>query len=155
MGELDDAVVASALALRTADWVHQVRARARLVVEQRLADPTGAALVAVGSIGMAMKAREQGTWLAELVQQQLRSGTDIRLGTALKAGDWRVRRLAYAIAIERSRIGIGDLLDAAMHDADLPIRTRAAEAAVHVALAQGALPELAPLLANRTALVRA
>ena len=47
MGELDDAVVAKALALRCADWVDQVQAKARLVVEQRPADPTGAALVAV------------------------------------------------------------------------------------------------------------
>ncbi len=155
MGELNDAVVASALALRCADWVDQVRARARLVVEQRLADPTGAALVAIGSIGTAMKARRQGTWLAELIQQQLRTGSDAKLATALKAGDWRVRRLAYAAAIERSRIGPPALLDAAMHDSDLPIRTRAAEAAVHLALAQDAFPELALLLASRTALVRA
>jgi hypothetical protein len=155
MGELGDAIVASALALRCADWVDQVRARARLVVEQRLGDPTGAALVAVGSIGLAMKARQQGTWLAELIQLQLRTGTDAKLEAALKAGDRRVRRLAYASAIEGSRITLPALLDAAMHDSDLPIRTRAAEAAVHVALAQGAFPELAPLLASRTALVRA
>jgi hypothetical protein len=125
------------------------------VVEQLLADPIGPALVAVGSIGIALKARQQGTWLAELIGQQLRTGSDAKLAMALKAGDWRVRRLAYVAAIEQSRIGLPALLDAAMHDSDLPIRTRAAEAAVHVALAQDSFPELAPLLASRTALVRA
>ena len=155
MAELEAVVVIAPLSMRCADWVQEVRDRARVAIEARLSARDGAVLVAAAAIGLMMRDRQEGTWLAEIVEDRLRNGTTAELNAALSAKDWRTRRAAYAAAIESGRLDLHELLQAAARDSDMPVRTLCARAAVVRALGDGATTDLQPLLLSGTALVRA
>lgn len=155
LAELDDPLAMPALALRASDWVPQVRDRARSALEQRLAEPSGAALVAAAAVAFALRARREGRWLADLVETVFREGPVELLTAALAARDWRTRRAAYLTALAAGRLDLAQMLHAAGHDGDLPIRIGCAEAAVKTATAAGAVDLVRPLLSSGTALVRA
>lgn len=55
LAEFNEPLAAAPLALRAADWVPQVRDRARLALERRLADSLGATLVTAAPITLACK----------------------------------------------------------------------------------------------------
>jgi hypothetical protein len=155
LGELDEPLTAAPLALRAADWVPQVRDRARLTLERGLADPSGATLVAAAPVALALRERREGRWLAEHIQTMLRQGPTAVLEAALGARDWRTRRAAYAAALAMGRLDLSQLLDAAERDSDLPTRVRCAQAAVTAAVAGGTIDTVRRLLASGTAAVRA
>ncbi len=155
LSEFDEPLAAAPLALRAADWVPQVRDRARVTLERRLIDPSGAMLVAVGPVALALQQRCEGGWLVERIQTMLREGPAALLQAALGARDWRMRRAAYAAALASGRLDLSQLLDAATHDSDLLTRVRCAEAAVTTALAAGTVDAVRCLLASGTAAVRA
>jgi hypothetical protein len=137
------------------NWVQEVRDRARVSIEARLSARDGAVLVAAAAIGLLLRERQEGIWLAEVIRDRLRNGTKEELNAALTAKDWRTRRAAYAAAIEGGRLDLHQLLQAAARDSDMPVRTLCAQAAVARALGDGATSDLQPLLLSRTALVRA
>ncbi|MEV5009554.1 hypothetical protein [Streptomyces sp. NPDC055692] len=155
LAELDDTPAVPALALRASDWVPQVRDRARAALERRLAEPSGAALVAAAAVALALRDRREGRWLAERVETVLREGPDELLTAALAAPDRLTRRTAYLTALDAGRLDLEQMFHAAEHDDDLPTRIRCAEAAVKTAVAVGTVDRVRPLLSSGTARVRA
>ncbi|MEO6085760.1 MAG: hypothetical protein ABIQ18_21865 [Umezawaea sp.] len=136
------------LALRSADWVEPVRARARRACEPLLAGPS---VVELAPVAFALRERQLGGWLVERVEAALRDAEPAVLATALRAPDVRVRRFAYDVALTRGSLDLDGLLRGALRDADLPIRRRCVEAATRVADAD----DLRVLLTCRAAAVRA
>lgn len=139
------------LALRTVDWVAEVRQRARGAVEGRLSSSRGS-LTQFAEMAFALRGRGEGAWLAGRVEGVLR---DLPLGglePLLAARDRRTRRAAYRAATTGGLLSLRRLTTAAVKDDDLPIRTLAARGAVEAATAPAQLREL---LVSRTALVRA
>lgn len=148
-------VATQAVAVRTADWVEQVRDRARIAIEQRLSRVDPEHLLAASPIGLAMSARHQGTWLAALTQSRIRDGSGPELAAALASNDRRTRRIAFSAAIERDEISLEQLISTADTDSDMVIRRDCARAAVVKARAANATRDLQRLLTSGTAYVRA
>lgn len=153
--ERREIVATQAVAVRTADWVEQVRDRARIAIEQRLSRGDPQQLLAASPIGLAMSARHQGTWLAALTQSRIRDGSGPELAAALASNDRRTRRIAFSAAIERDEISLEPLISAAGTDSDMVIRRDCARAAVVKARAANATRDLQRLLTSGTAYVRA
>lgn len=137
------------LALRTCDWVAQVRQAARAAVTG--SPPVGPAFTSLAEFGFALAARRQGAWLAERVDEMMRDLPAGRLESLLAARDRRVRRAACRVAIAAGRLDRDRLIEAAIREEDPLIRTMCARVAVAAADAG----QLRTLLAGRTALVRA
>jgi hypothetical protein len=152
LAEFGGPLVVRALAMRSADWVPQVRARARMALRAPLTTPGG--LLAAGPMASALGARFQGRWLAEHVEIGLADLSDIDLAQVRRSPDPWLRRLAYTVALEGQRLDIAELLQAAQHDSDLVIRVRCSDAAVRSAAARGDLGQIRPLLASGTAAAR-
>jgi hypothetical protein len=143
--------VLAVLALRTVDWVVEVRQRARAAVDGWLSSSRGS-LTQLAEMAFALRGRGQGAWLAERVEGALR---DLPLGSLeplLAARDRRTRRAAYRAATTGGLLSLSRLTTAAMKDDDLPIRTLCARGAVQAATDPA---QLRGLLVSRTALVRA
>ena len=155
LAETDEQLALPVLALRAADWVPQVRDRARAALEHRLAEPSGAALLETAPVGLALRDRHAGRWLADRIDTVFREGPDEVLAAALAAQDWRTRRTAHLTALTAGRLDLPRLLHAAEHDRDLPTRIRCAEAAVRAATAAGTVDLVRPLLSSGAAMVRA
>lgn len=139
------------LALRSSDWVAEVRQSARTVVEAWPSLPDGPALTTLVEMSFALGGRREGGWLARRVEEGLRGLPAQWLEPLLTARDRRVRRTAYRTAIAAGGLGQDRLMAAAVRDGDLPIRTMCAQAAVREADSA----QLRRLLASRTAVVRA
>jgi hypothetical protein len=153
LGELDSVLVPPVLALRTGDWVPQVRDRARAAIEQHLASVDG--LLAMGPVAVTLADRVHGRWLAERIEASMAAAPDADLARLRSAADWRVRRAAYSVALGGHRLGVDELLRAAKRDSDLVVRTRCALAAIAAVAATGDLDQVRPLMTSRTAAVRA
>ncbi|AXB41679.1 hypothetical protein [Amycolatopsis albispora] len=151
MSEVDDPVVLPVLALRTADWVPQVRDRARRLCRQHFDDAPARVITLLAPIAYAVRARRNGDWLANAVDELLRDGPPEALTAALSAEDREIRRSAYEIGVAAGRIDADRLVHAALTDPDLPTRLRCAKAAIRTGNAE--VPHL--LLASGTAGVRA
>ncbi|HEX5120810.1 MAG TPA: hypothetical protein VFW65_36980 [Pseudonocardiaceae bacterium] len=150
MGKSRRPVYAPVLALRTADWVPEVRDRARQVCERWLADSPATALLGLGPLAFTLDRRANGAWLADMLRTLLHDGSDDILAAGLAANDWRVRRAAHLTGLAAHRIDVDRMVTAALTDPDPPIRTACAEALIRRS------PSLArPLLASRTAAIRA
>jgi len=137
------------LALRTVDWVAEVRQRARGA--GWLSSSRGS-LTQLAEMAFALRGRGEGPWLAERVEGVLR---DLPLGglePLLAARDRRTRRAAYRAATTGGLLSLRRLTTAAMKNDDLPIRTLCARSAVEAATDPA---QLRGLLVSRTALVRA
>ncbi|MBO3744994.1 hypothetical protein J5X84_02865 [Streptosporangiaceae bacterium NEAU-GS5] len=155
LAELHDTLAMPALTLRAADWVPQVRDRARSALEHRLAEPSAAELVAAAAVAFTLRERREGRWLADRIEGVFRDGPVELLTTALAVSDWRTRRIAHLAALAAGRLDLARMLHAVRHDADLLIRIRCAEAAVRTAAAAGSVDRVRPLLSSGTAMVRA
>ncbi|HVQ93605.1 MAG TPA: hypothetical protein VMU51_21390 [Mycobacteriales bacterium] len=143
--------VQAVLALRTVDWVAQVRQRARAAVDGWLSSSPGS-LTRLAEMAFALRGRGEGAWLAERVEGVLLGLPLGSLEPLLAARDPRTRRAAYRAATTGGLLSVSRLATAAMKDNDLPIRALCARAAV-----QGKTDpaQLRGLLVNRSALVRA
>ncbi|ROP34820.1 hypothetical protein EDD40_0024 [Saccharothrix texasensis] len=155
LSELDDVIVLPALALRAADWVPEVRDRARRACRRHLDRAPTEAVTFLAPVALALRARQAGGWLAAALEGLLRDGPPAALTAALAAEDWRTRRVAHAIGLDTGRLGIDQLVRAATTDTDLPIRIMCAEAAIRVARATGDRDVPRRLLTSGTAAVRA
>ncbi|MER5515700.1 hypothetical protein [Streptomyces sp. NPDC002763] len=155
LAERDETLVLPALTLRASDWVPQVRDRARAALEHRLAEPSGAALVAAAAVALALRERREGRWLANRIETVFREGPVELLTAALAAPDRRTRRAAHLTALAAGRLDLAQMLHAAEHDGDLPTRIRCAEAAVRTAVTAGTAGLVRPLTSSGTAVVRA
>jgi hypothetical protein len=143
------------LALRAADWVPEVRDRARQACQRHLDDAPAEAITFLAPVAFAVRARREGGWLVAALDSLLRDGPPEALTTALAAADWRVRRFAYGIGLSTGRLSAEQLLHAATTDHDLPIRVMCAEAAIRAARAAGDGDVPRRLLASRAAAIRA
>ncbi|MBW4722063.1 HEAT repeat domain-containing protein [Saccharothrix sp. SC076] len=141
------------LALRAADWVPQVRDRARLACRHRLAAP--AALPELGRVAFTLEEREGGRWLADELRALLRDGPREFLLAGLTAPDHRTRRIAHQAGRETGRLGPRRLLEAALRDPDLPTRVACADEVIRRARDAGDLGPVRRLRASRTAAIRA
>ncbi|SNS77116.1 hypothetical protein SAMN05421812_101724 [Asanoa hainanensis] len=140
------------LAIRTGDWVPQVRTRARREVETLLSTAGEPSLLTLATTATLTRGRFNGGWLAERIDTHVSGLTADRLEPLLRSEDSRVRRIAYRTAIDRELLDADHLVRAATKDQDQPIRVLAARAAVAHARSLATLRRLA---ASRTALVRA
>lgn len=152
-GEIEGPLSARALTVRSSDWVPEVRNRARAGITQHLSSTDG--LLAVGALAEAFGTRVHGRWLAEQFETAVARLGDDDLALLRAASDWRLRRAAYRVALTERRLDLRQLLDATQHDADLVIRTRCADAAIHAAATMGDLSPVRPLTDSGTATVRA
>jgi hypothetical protein len=139
------------LAIRTVDWVAEVRQRARSAVQVRLSSSPGS-LARLAEMAFALRGRGEGAWLAERVEGVLGELPLDGLEPLLIARDRRTRRAAYRAAATGGRLSLRRLTTAAMKDDDLTIRALCARAAVESATSPA---QLRGLLVSRTALVRA
>ncbi|MEV4534448.1 hypothetical protein AB0J82_11525 [Asanoa sp. NPDC049518] len=140
------------LAIRTGDWVPQVRDRARREVDALLPTAGERSLLALATTATATRRRFNGGWLAARIDGHVTGLTAERLEPLLRLGDSRLRRIAYRTAIDRHLIDADHLARAATKDHDQAIRIMAARAAVAGARSLATLHRLA---ASRTAVVRA
>lgn len=154
LGEIDDPITLPVLAMRTADWVSQVRDRARAAVARRVSSSVDA-LLGVGPVAVRLAERAQGNWLYSQLDDAIARLDDDDLRQLLAAADWRLRRAAYSIALQYGRLSSSDLLDATARDGDRIIKMQCADAAVRAAVAAGRVDEVRPLAMSNTAIVRA
>ncbi len=154
LGEVDDPAAIQALALRAADWVPQVRERARAALVQRVSSSVES-LMSIGPLAVLFADREQGAWLFAHLEESAARLDDSGLRHLLTARDWRLRRVAYLIALRDRRLGRVELMDAAAHDGDLVIRVQCADQAIRDAVATDQVTEVRSLADSGTAAVRA
>lgn len=148
------------LALRSADWVQQVRKPARDAVRAALDDDAdGSRLADVAPVALLIAARLQARWLAEDVLARL-SGS--HGGPALErlvhGSDRRTRRIAFDVLRDTGRLDLERALEPALRDRDIVVRTRCAAHAARLARTAGttdALSAMRLMFASRTPLVRA
>ncbi len=139
------------LALRTVDWVIEVRQRARAAVDGWLSSSPGS-LAQLAELAFALRGCRQGDWLAERVEGVMGDLPLDGLEPLLAARDRWTRRAAYRAATTGGQLSLRRLTTAAMTDDDSPIRILCARAAVQAATDPA---QLRGLLASRNALVRA
>lgn len=154
LGEVDDPAAIQALALRAADWVPQVRERARAALVQPVSSSVES-LISIGPLAVLFADREQGAWLFAHLEESAARLDDSGLRHLLTARDWRLRRVAYLIALRDRRLGRVELMDAAAHDGDLVIRVQCADQAIRDAVATDQVTEVRSLADSGTAAVRA
>jgi hypothetical protein len=155
ISELGDVFALPGLALRAADWVPEVRDRARRACRQYLDHAPTETIRFLAPVALALRARQAGSWLADAVESLLRDGPPEAMTTALAAADWRTRRAAHVIGLSAGRLSLEQMLRASTTDSDLPTRIMCAEAAIRAARASGNRDVPHRLLASGTAAVRA
>ncbi|WP_447007963.1 hypothetical protein ACRAKI_16445 [Saccharothrix isguenensis] len=155
ISELDERVVLPTLALRAADWVPEVRDRARSACRWYLDHKPAESITTLAPVALALRARQEGGWLADAVHDLLRDGPPEAMSAAVAAEDWRTRRAAHVIGLNAGRLDADQLWRAATTDSDLPIRIMCAEAAIRAAQAVGDREVPRRLLAGGAAAVRA
>lgn len=146
---------APVLALRVSDWVPEIRERAQFICRSWLTSMPVQALLALAPMAFALERRQYGGWLADLLRTAMRSGGPELLAAALSAPDWRIRRVAYVMALAANRLDLDQVVHGALKDGDLPIRLACAEAAFQHVRANGDHDILRRLAASRTAGIRA
>ena len=152
LAQVDHPAAVAMVALRTCDWVPQVRDTARLASRRWLGPDTHPTVLAsVAGVAFALRARRNGTWLADTIEQSLPGLPQPILQPLLSVPDRRTRRAAYLAAITNDRLPTQRLLHAAAKDADTVIRTMCARAAI----ATSDVTTARTLLTCRTAMVRA
>ncbi|WP_370423619.1 hypothetical protein AB8O64_34610 [Streptomyces sp. QH1-20] len=143
------------VAVRCADWVAPVRARARELLRAALAEPDPVTLATVTAVVLRMARRRHGQWARELVVERLRRADDELTDALLASRDRATRRLAHRIAIGRDRFSPATLARLAATDDDVVVQDLCADAAL-ARTGDGRHDEiLRPLLGSRHSRVRA
>jgi HEAT repeat protein len=130
IAEIGDPALWPVLVLRCADWVPQVRSRAREVALRCLAEAPKVAFEAFAPLAFALAKRVEGQWLATVMEEHLRDGSAEVLASALDSPDRVVRRAAFRIGL--GRLPVDRLLHAVRFDDDIAIRVRCAEAVIRM-----------------------
>ncbi|MFG2039915.1 HEAT repeat domain-containing protein [Dactylosporangium sp. NPDC048998] len=142
------------LALRTGDWVAQVRDRARGGLAVLFADDPGTYLPAALPTVLLLEPRLRGGFAyTQAFAALITAPVTVREALA-GAAERRQRRFVFDVARTQGWLGLDDLLAAAESD-DVWIRVRAAEAACREAVWTRRLPVLERLARSRRADVRA
>ncbi|XUL87651.1 hypothetical protein ACQ86D_13975 [Streptomyces galilaeus] len=139
--------------VRCADWVGQVRERARELLAEALDVETG---VALAPLILLSGRRGRGAFAVELLDAVLRLASLEQLAPLFAATDRAVRRHVYRLAVERGLLSPAELARAAARDADAVVQTLCAEAALAAVAKSGDYDAvLEPLLGARNPRARA
>ncbi|MCG8915023.1 hypothetical protein L6E12_04370, partial [Actinokineospora sp. PR83] len=136
-------------ALRSGDWVPQVRDLAR----ERCAAALPDALPAVVGFARAMRGRAHGGWLADAVTAALTTAAPEVLAAARAVEDQKARRMVFAVTA--AALTLPELLHLARTDRDREVRLICGSAALRAARAAGDPGAVHPLLTARTSALRA
>jgi hypothetical protein len=142
------------LVLRTADWVTQVRDRARAGLAVLLAGDRDTYLPAALDASSIVDARNRGGFVrAQVVAALLTAPQPLRQRLAASPGGPR-RRLVFDVGLAQGWWSLDDLVLVAETEPDVRIRSRAAEAACREAVWTRRVPVLRRLAGNRRPDVR-
>ncbi|MGW3898952.1 hypothetical protein ACWD6L_27560 [Micromonospora profundi] len=130
------------LALRTGDWVAQVREPARAGLALLLADDPARYLPAALPMALLMDARTRGGFAVNQVTAALLSAPPAVRRVVGAAGSPAQRRLVFELEMTQRRLRIDDLVAVAESETDVRLRSLAAEAACREAVWTGRLPIL-------------
>ncbi|WP_052407163.1 HEAT repeat domain-containing protein [Allokutzneria albata] len=153
LSSMDSRLAGPILALRAADWVPEIRRRAKGICVERLAADPVAAFAQLGPVAFALENRAEGDWLSSAVDSAL--ADDRVFFAAMENSSHRVRRAAYQKGIGDGRLDIARLNDAALSDPDQGNSRLCAEAAARSARLSGDVEAIRVLLNSRMATVRA
>ncbi|WP_019064480.1 hypothetical protein [Streptomyces prunicolor] len=139
--------------VRCADWVEQVRERARELLRASLDVGTG---VALAPLILLFGRRGRGAFAIELVGGVLRPASREQLAPLFVHPDRAVRRFVHRLAVEEGILSPGELARAAARDTDAVVQNLCAEAALATVAKTGGYDEvLEPLLGARNPRARA
>ncbi|MCX5242523.1 hypothetical protein OG824_45730 [Streptomyces prunicolor] len=139
--------------VRCADWVEQVRERARELLRASLDVETG---VALAPLILLFGRRGRGAFAIELLDEVLRRASREQLAPLFTDADRAVRRHAHRLAVEEGLLSPGELARAAARDTDAVVQNLCAEAALAAVAKTGGYDEvLEPLLGARNPRARA
>lgn len=154
LAEMEHVTTYPALALRTADWVEQVRDRARVVMQRRIDADLLATAQHAGPVALIAARRQRGSWLAEEIEQRIRTAPIDVIRTLAGAVDPLVRRGALKAAVDAQRLSLDELVTFSQSERDLPGRVLCGLAAVELAQREDRVRSVAPLLQNPASRVR-
>ncbi|WP_328891584.1 hypothetical protein [Streptomyces sp. NBC_00316] len=139
--------------IRCADWVGQVRERARAL----LAEAPPHRLAAHAALILRVGRRSRGGFAQELLTGALRAGPAAQAEALLDSGDRAAARLAHRVAVERRLLPAARLAGTAVRHRDVVVQDLCSEAAV-AALGEGTFDGftevVVPLLGSRQPRVR-
>jgi len=139
--------------VRCADWVEQVRERARELLREALDTDTALALA---PLILLFGRRGRGAFAIELLDQVLRRAAREQLAPLLVHPDRAVRRFVHRLAVEENLLSPAELARTAARDADTVVQNLCADAALAVVARTGDYDEvLGPLLGARNPRARA
>jgi hypothetical protein len=140
--------------VRCADWVSQVRERARELLSEALDVETG---VALAPLILLFRRRGRGAFAIESLDAVLRRASREQLAPLLTCADRAVRRHVHRLAVEEGLLSPAELARAAAaRDADTAVQILCADAALAAVAKTGDYDEvLEPLLGARNPRARA
>lgn len=139
--------------VRCADWVEQVRERARELLCASLDVDTG---VALAPLVLLFGRRGRGALAIELLDEVLRRASREQFGSLFIHPDRAVRRFVHHLAVEENLLSPAELAGTAARDADTVVQNLCAEAALAAVAKTGDYDEvLGPLLGARSPRARA
>jgi hypothetical protein len=148
-----DGFLLPVLVLRTADWVPQVRERARRSLAAALQAASGPALLTAARVAVAIGSWARGGHALEAVAGVLRSAPGETLALARAHQDLRLRRFAYRLWLESGRAQHEEVMHAALRQPDVVCRVLCAEQLVAEAVRDERLDVLGRLLKEGSAKV--
>lgn len=138
--------------IRCADWVEQVRERARELLRAALDADTA---VALAPLILLFGRRGRGAFAIELLDEVLRRASREQLAPLFIHPDRAVRRFVRRLTVEKGLLSPAELARAAAQDADTVVQNLCAEAALAAVAKTGDYDEvLGPLLGARNPRVR-
>ncbi|MEV4298745.1 HEAT repeat domain-containing protein [Microbispora rosea] len=148
-----DGLLLPVLVLRTADWVPQVRERARWSLTAALRSASTSALLAAASVATAIGSWARGGHAVEVVTGALRAAPDGVLASARTHQDVGMRRLAYRLWLESGRSRHEEVMRVALSEQDVVCRLLCAERLVADAVRNRRVDVLEGLLREGSAKV--
>lgn len=156
---LEEAAAATELlpliAVRCTDWAAPVRERARELLRTAMPAVGVAELSQLGAVLLRLGRRQRGDFGADLLHQALRALPDDGVRKLLDVPDRAMRRLVWRCALERGTFAAAELAGAAARGHDVVVRRLCADAVLALVGPQTGDDVLGPLLAARSADVRA
>jgi hypothetical protein len=149
-----DGLLFPVLLLRTADWVPQVRERAREFTAATAGAVDGPGLLRAADVALAIGSWARGGHALEVVTAALRSAPVEVLARARAHRDAGLRRMAYDLWLERGGAPWREVMHAALREPDPVCRLRCAEWLAAQAVRDERLDVLTRLLDEGTAKVR-
>ncbi|MBT2545926.1 hypothetical protein J7E99_36005 [Streptomyces sp. ISL-44] len=143
------------VAIRCADWVPAVRERARLLLDQALADDLPGTLGALTPLVLRLARREQGAWARERFEAAIRDAGAVP-AVLRDSADLPTRRFAARLSLESGGFGVRELARRAAAEHDPATSRLWTDAALAVMAADGPDDEtIDTLLGARIPMVRA